>query len=100
MRLALPLDGLCFLEEQRNSARGGSLMNLVAVESPIGLDRLATWDEVRSAMSFSSQGAFELVGTCDDCRELDSDFAGRACNLSEDIMCLAIVSEMPDSMSN
>jgi hypothetical protein len=71
-------------------------MNLVAIESPIGLDRLATWDEVRSAMSFSSQGASELVGTC----ELDSDFAGRACNLSEDIMWLAIISEMPDSMSN
>jgi hypothetical protein len=75
-------------------------MNLVAIESPIGLDRLATWDEVRSAMSFLSQGASELVGACDDCRELDSDFTGRARNLSEDIMWLAIVSEMPDSMSN
>ncbi len=75
-------------------------MNLVAIESPIGLDRLATWDEVRSATSFSSQCAFELVGTCDECRELDSDFTGRACNLSEDIMWLAIIGEMPDSMSN
>ncbi len=75
-------------------------MNLVAIESPIGLDRLATWDEVRSATSFSSQCAFELVGTCDECRELDSDFTRRACNLSEDIMWLAIISEMSGSMSN
>ena len=75
-------------------------MNLVAIESPIGLDRLATWDEVRSAMSFSSQGAFQLVGTYDECREVDSNFTGRSCNLSEDIMWLAIVSEMPDSTSN
>jgi hypothetical protein len=68
-----------------------------SVESCIGLDRLATWDEVRYAMA--SQGAFELVGACDDCRELDPDFTGRARNLSKDTW-LAIVSEMPDSMSN
>jgi hypothetical protein len=70
-----------------------------SVESCIGLDRLATWDEVRYAMASWSQGAFELVGACDDCRELDPDFTGRARNLSKDIMWLAIVSEMP-SMSN
>lgn len=75
-------------------------MNLVAIESPVGLDRLATLDEVRSATSFSSQCAFELVGTRDECRELNSDFTGRACNLSEDIMWLAIIDEMPNSMSN
>jgi hypothetical protein len=76
-------------------------MNLAAIESSIGLDRLATWDEVRSAISFPSQGAFELVGTRDDCREMmDSDFIDRLCILSEDIMWVAIVGEIPDSMSN
>jgi hypothetical protein len=75
-------------------------MNLVAMESPIGLDRLATWEEVRSAISFSSQSAFERVGTRDDCREVDSDFTGRSCNLAKDTTWLAIVSKMPDSMCN
>jgi hypothetical protein len=71
-----------------------------SVESCVGLDRLATWDEVRYAMASLSQGAFEIVGACDDCRELDSDFTGRARNLSKEIMLLAILSEMPDSLSN
>jgi hypothetical protein len=75
-------------------------MNLVAIESPIGLDRLATREEVRSAMSFSYRGAFEPVGTRDDCREVDSDFTGCSCNLDEDTMWLVIVDETPDSMSN
>lgn len=75
-------------------------MNRVAIKSPTGPDRLATWDEVRSAMSFSSQRAFKLVGACDDCREVESDFTSRACNLSEEIMWLAMVSAMPDSKTN
>jgi hypothetical protein len=75
-------------------------MNLAAVESPIGLDRLATWEEVRSAMSFSSQSAFEPVDSGGDCREVDSDFTSRACKLSEDTMWLVIVRDTPDSMSN
>jgi hypothetical protein len=74
-------------------------MNLAAVESPIGLDRLATREEVRSAMSFSSQSAFERASR-DDCREVDSDFTSRSCKFSEDTMWLVIVSETPDSMSN
>jgi hypothetical protein len=56
-------------------------MKLVDIESPIGLDRLATWYEVRCAMLVSSQCAFELGGACDDFRDMDSDFSGRACNL-------------------
>ena len=75
-------------------------MKLVDIESPIGLDRLATWNEVRCAMSFSSQGAFELVGRCDDFLDMDTDFSGRACNLPEDIVWLAIVNRMLDSTSN
>jgi hypothetical protein len=75
-------------------------MKPVHIESPIGLDRLATWDEVRCAMSFSSQGVFKLVGACDNFRETDSDLSGRAYNLLEDIMWLAISSEILDSESN
>jgi hypothetical protein len=72
----------------------------VDIKNSIGLDRLATWNEVRCAMSFSTQVAIELVGTCDDFREIDSDFNGRACNLPEDKMWSAIVSEMLDSKIN
>jgi hypothetical protein len=75
-------------------------MKPMHIESPIGLDRLATWNEVRCAMSFSSRGAFLLDGACDDFREMDSDFSGRACNLAEDIVWLAIAIEMRDSTSN
>ena len=75
-------------------------MKSVNVVSPMGLDRLATWIEVRCAMSVSSQEDFELVGTSRDFREMGSDFSGRACNLPEDTMWLAIASEMPDSLSN
>jgi hypothetical protein len=59
-------------------------MNRVATESPMGPDRLATREEVRSAMSFWYRGAFEPVGTRNDCREVGSDFTGRWCNLAED----------------
>jgi hypothetical protein len=51
-------------------------------------------------MSFSSQGVFKLVGACDNFRETDSDLSGRAYNLLEDIMWLAISSEILDSESN
>ena len=76
------------------------MLKLINVESSTGLDRLATRNEGRCAMSFSSQGAFGLVGACDDFREMDSDFSGRACNLPEHTMWLAIVSGMLDSTSN
>jgi hypothetical protein len=76
------------------------LMMSVNVESPIGLDRLATWNEVCCAMSVSSQVAFELFCTSRDFREMGSDFRGGACNLPEDTMWLAIAREMPDSLSN
>jgi len=52
----------------------------IYIDSSIGLDRLATWNEVRCAM--------------------DSDFSGRACNLPEDVMSLAIVSELSDAVIN
>ena len=75
-------------------------MKLVLIESSNGLDRLATWNEIRCAMSFSSPDDVELVGACDDFLEMRCDSSGRACNLSEDSMWLAIASKMLDSVIN
>jgi hypothetical protein len=75
-------------------------MKPVDIGSTIGLDRLATWNEVMCAISVSAEGTFALVRDSDDLREADSDFSGIAWKLSEDTMWLAIVSEMPDSKSN
>ena len=75
-------------------------MKPVGIGSSIGLDRLATRNEVLSAMSSSSRCTIELAGSRDDSSEMESDFGGRTGNLSEDDMWLAIVSEMPDSLSN
>jgi hypothetical protein len=75
-------------------------MKPVDIGSSIGLDRLATWSEVMCAISVSAEVSIELVRDRDGWREIDSDFSGISCNLSEDIMWLAIASEMPDSKSN
>jgi hypothetical protein len=75
-------------------------MKPVTIDNPTGLDRIATWNEVRFAMSVSSQDTLPLKGVRHDFLELDSDFRDRARNLSEDAMCLAIINEMPDSKSN
>ena len=75
-------------------------MKPIDIDSSIGLDRLATLNEVRYAMSFSSQGALGFVVGCDDFRTMDSDFSGRGVNLPEDIVWLEIASEMLDSKSN
>jgi hypothetical protein len=89
-----------FHEEQRHPIRGRSHMKPADIESSTGLDRLATSDEVRCAMLFSSQGASELVGSCDDLLGVDSDFNARAYNLPDDIMWLNILGEMADFTSN
>jgi hypothetical protein len=75
-------------------------MNRVVFESSIGLDRIATWNEVRYAMAFPSQAPVESDRACDDSMEMDSSASGRACDLSEDDMWLAIAREMPDSKCN
>ena len=75
-------------------------MNRVVLESSIGVDRIATWNEVRYAMAFPSQVPFESVGVRDDLIEMDSSVSGRACDLSEDGIWLAIAREMPDSKCN
>ena len=76
------------------------MMNLVAIESPIGLDRLATREEVPSALSFRYRGAREPVGARGDYRQVDSDFTSRFFKLDEDTRWVFILSETPHSMSN
>jgi hypothetical protein len=75
-------------------------MNPTFTESSLGLDRLATADEVRSALSFSSPSAIEIVGPYDNFSEMDSDSIGHACNLREVIDWLEIVRKMRDSVAN
>jgi hypothetical protein len=75
-------------------------MKPVDIGSSIGLDRLATWNEVMCAISVSGEGTFALVRDSDDLREADSDFCVSAWNPLEDDMWLAIVREMRDSKSN
>jgi hypothetical protein len=75
-------------------------MKPITNESPIGLDRLATWNEVIYAMSTSSRCTIEIAARRDDSSEMDCDFGGRTGKLSEDDMWLALVSKMPDSKSN
>ena len=75
-------------------------MSLVATASPIGLDRLATRDEVRCALSFWSRHVLESIPPRDDISEMDPYFGGGACDDPEDVSCSAIVREMRDSISN
>lgn len=75
-------------------------MHFADIERPIGLDRLATPSEVRSAMLLSSLCAPELDGHRDNVPETDSDFSGHDCNLAEDITWLAIANEILDSICN
>ena len=75
-------------------------MKSAELESSIGLDRLATWNEVMCAISVSAEGTLALVRDSNDLREANSDFSVSACNLTEDDMWLAILSEMPHSKSN
>jgi hypothetical protein len=75
-------------------------MKPVNARSSIGLDRLATCNEVICAIMVSTRGAFPLVGGSEDLREVDSDFRDTPCNPAEETMWLAIASGMPDSKSN
>jgi hypothetical protein len=63
------------------------------------LDRRSTWDEVRSAMSISSQDDF-AVGDCDDMCDVDTDFSRVAPDLCENDMWLSIARAIPYSKSN
>jgi hypothetical protein len=100
MRLSLLLDGLYFFKITAILALGVSLMKSVGTGSSLGLDRLATWNEVMWAISVSTEGSLALVRDCEDLREENSDFGTRACNFTEDHMWLEIAREMRDSESN
>jgi len=63
------------------------------------LDRTSTWDEVRSALSISSQ-VILVVGGSGDLHEADTDLGRASSNHLEGGMWLAIVREMPNSKSN
>lgn len=95
----MTLDGLLHIKNSGIPPQG-AIMNRVVIERSIGLDRIATWNEVRYAMAFPSQAPFESVDARDDLVEMDSSVNGRACDLSEDDMWLAIATEMPDSKCN
>ncbi len=73
-------------------------MKAAQIKYSIELDRLATLNEVRFAMRLSSQTVFTFA--CEEPLDLDSDGIGCACDLSEDMLWLAIVNEMPDTPSN
>ncbi len=75
-------------------------MKPVNIDNFTGLDRIATWNEVRYAISAFSFGINQSKSVHDDLLELDSDFSDRPEFLSEDDMWAAIVSEMPDCISN
>jgi len=75
-------------------------MKPVDIGSSIGLDRLATWNEVMCAISASDEGTFALVRESEEIREEDADFSVSTCNLPEDDLWLAIACEMQNSKSN
>ena len=75
-------------------------MHFACIERPIGLDRLATSSEVRSAMSLSSLVDPEPDDYRDDVQEMDSEIRDPDSEISEDAMWLAIASEILDSTCN
>lgn len=75
-------------------------MKPVDVGSSIGLDRLATWNEVICAISVTAECDFASVDGSNNLREVNSDFGGIVCKISEDTLWLAVVHEMPYSKSN
>jgi hypothetical protein len=84
----------------RITGPGDSVIKPIQIGSSIGLDRLATWNEVKSAISVSKEGVPALGGAYNHLRQMDSDFDGSDCNLHEDDLWLAIVREIPDSKNN
>jgi hypothetical protein len=75
-------------------------MNGRCLESSVGLDRLATQDEVRSAILFFFPADLEFVGLRDNFSEMNSDASRRAPNLREEIEWLMIVGAMRDRIGN
>jgi hypothetical protein len=65
------------------------------------LDRLATWNEVRTATSFPSQDGPAVLAGCDDLlNQAALHFGGLPGGLPEDMMWLILAAEIADSKSN
>ena len=75
-------------------------MHRVIIESSLGSDRIATWNEIRYAMESPSHVPVESDDARDDSIEMNSSVPGDACDLTEDRMWLAIAMGMPDSECN
>jgi len=75
-------------------------MNRGCIESAVGLDRLATFEEVRCAMSFLSPADLGFVGLRDDFSAMDPDSNGRAAHHREESAWLMIVHKMRDCIGN
>jgi hypothetical protein len=89
-----------FQREQRNRYRGGFLMIPTDIEISIGTDRLATWNEVHSALLSSSRPEFAPVDVCDDSTDMNYYFNDCDSTVPEDSLWLAIIGEMPPSQGN
>lgn len=74
------------------------MKNFSVDESRTGLDRLATWDEVRSAMA--SQGAPEPACTSGGHGDVESDSAGCVGVFSENLTWMALLSERLNPKAN
>jgi len=74
------------------------MKNFSVDESRTGLDRLATWDEVRSAMA--SQGASEPGRTSGDHGDVEFESAGCVGVVPEKLVWLALLSERLTPKSN
>lgn len=87
--------------EENRDAKGtyseGAMKNFNVSESCTGLDRLATWDEVRSAMA--SQGADEPDCTS-NCGDVESQVAGGIDAFPEKLTWMALLSERLHPKSN
>jgi hypothetical protein len=76
------------------------MKNLNSDERGIGLDRIATWDEVRYAMALSSQAASQLGCTSGGDCDLESDFTGRFGVRPKKLARVPLISEKLDPKSN
>ncbi|HXE34128.1 MAG TPA: hypothetical protein VN087_09470 [Verrucomicrobiae bacterium] len=70
------------------------------MESSVQLDHIATWNEVRDALEYSSRDAFDLLPARDGDVELKFDLSSGVGCLSEDLAWLRVAREALDSRSN
>jgi hypothetical protein len=70
------------------------------IEISIGADRLATWNEVHSALLFSTKAEFQLVGALGDFAGMNSDYSDGPQTFPEEGVWLALVNAMAASPSN